>query len=153
MPLSSEYSPDRFYVDSSDNRGHHKQVRIDVPPMAHGLMAVFVASPNLPYKTFYEFVRDSIIHNLHRIESIDPENEELKAIIARAMTVANADKIENRLAEEKSVVARYSAILNNPETNIFVSLSDAQAAYDSLETPSLKRAFKSMLAMNDRIVE
>lgn len=64
-----EYSVDRFYVQSTDGKGHGDEVRVRVPPyLASQLQAIFESRTFPKYRTVADIVRDAIYHRLRYLE-------------------------------------------------------------------------------------
>ena len=58
-----DYSPDRFYCQSTDGRGHGEEMRVKFPPALMGrLQAMFESARHPQYKTKADVVRDALYH-------------------------------------------------------------------------------------------
>jgi hypothetical protein len=61
------YSPNRFYVRATDERGHHDRVSFKAPPELINQIAVLIGSDDFPdYRSSADFWRDAGLHHLHR---------------------------------------------------------------------------------------
>ncbi len=72
------YNPLAHYTQASDKKGHSAKFTTKIPVNVAGEMSAAVQSGKIPeYKTIQDFMRDAIIHQLHRIQPIldDPELE------------------------------------------------------------------------------
>lgn len=79
-----EYDASRFYIHSTDKRGHSTQVRVSLPPDQMRRMSQLVQSGKYPYRTYQDFLRDAMIH---RMASLGEQDDEAK-VIANEWTVA-----------------------------------------------------------------
>lgn len=71
MPASwtpaDTYSPDAFYTEASDKKGRGTPLQARVPPNIAHSIAALVQSGKLPqYETSSDFIRDALVHHLHR---------------------------------------------------------------------------------------
>lgn len=77
----SEYAPDKFYVESTDGRGHKDTIRLSLPPLLLNQAGIIVAQKVVPqYRTSADVIRDGLVHRLHWLENeFDAENNSLKS--------------------------------------------------------------------------
>lgn len=69
------YSVGKFYTKASDERGHNKSLRFDIPPQLAGMINEVLNSGLLPYRSTADLIRDAIHHRLRFLTS--PENAHL----------------------------------------------------------------------------
>lgn len=61
------YDPEKFYTRAHDHHGHGEVLRFKVPPDVYAQIQVLVHEDELvDYKMPADFVRDAIVHHLHR---------------------------------------------------------------------------------------
>lgn len=73
MLEDERYSPDRFYMRSTDGHGHSAHVRVNVPPQLMARLEDVVMSRRFPYRSTQDVVRDAINHRLHSLSELEPE--------------------------------------------------------------------------------
>jgi Arc/MetJ-type ribon-helix-helix transcriptional regulator len=62
------YDPNAFYTEASDKKGRGEPINARIPPQIHGGIAALVQSGKIPaYQTQSDFVRDALVHHLHRM--------------------------------------------------------------------------------------
>lgn len=90
-PLSdwSNFDENNYYMQSTDEKGHFKSVQVAVPPDLYAMAMLLVSSPDHPYRSFQDVVRDALIHVLelrsrvipnpaHHFQVIKYQNEEAR---------------------------------------------------------------------------
>lgn len=61
----TEYSPDRFYTQATDNKGHRSVTRVSFPPYMVAEVEALAASSNYShYRTAQDVIRDAVFHRL-----------------------------------------------------------------------------------------
>lgn len=69
--LNDKYEPNEFYVASRNKKGFGTTLRVMVPPDVLVHISELVQKQLVPaYRTREDFIRDALVHNLHRVRAI-----------------------------------------------------------------------------------
>lgn len=61
------YDPDAFYTEGRDKQGGGENIQARIPPQVHGSIAALIQSGKIPqYRTMSDFVRNAVVHQLHK---------------------------------------------------------------------------------------
>jgi Arc/MetJ-type ribon-helix-helix transcriptional regulator len=61
------YNPDAFYTEGTDKKGQGERITIRIPPrVARGISKIVQSGKIPPYETLSDFVRNAIVHQLHK---------------------------------------------------------------------------------------
>jgi Arc/MetJ-type ribon-helix-helix transcriptional regulator len=64
---ADSYNPDAFYTEGTDKKGQGDRITIRIPPRVGRGIAKLVQSGKIPpYETLSDFVRNAIVHQLHK---------------------------------------------------------------------------------------
>lgn len=64
---ADHYDPNAFYTEASDKKGRGEPINARIPPQIHHGIAALVQSGKIPqYETQSDFVRNALVHQLHR---------------------------------------------------------------------------------------
>lgn len=101
MASGPGYDVHKFYVRSSDGKGHSMNVQVPLSTATHGMISQLIASKAIPaYTTQQAFIRDAVIHRLRYINDMQqrghwPEilraNPGMQASIQREAVLADLD--------------------------------------------------------------
>lgn len=112
----SNYSRDEIYGQSVDPQGHSNWIRVRLLPEDHDIIAANVLAENgrFPHRSIQEFLRDSIIHNLHywwmKLDEWTPENDAYLADIEMAQKMVRK---RHRREWVKQMVSEIDAIVHD----------------------------------------
>lgn len=112
-------------------------------PEGHGRVAILLANPELPYKTYDEFIRDAVYHRWQWLaeNEDDPEIEREAKLLRSVAVFQNAQRVvagELKLLEEVRNTT-------SGEGSFHISREELAAAVDSVTTPSIKASLQSIL--------
>lgn len=110
---SGSYSPDKFYVASTNEHDHDESMRIRMPKWLAVYSQDIIRSPQLPaYRSMHDLVRDAMVHRVkyihdHGLTDSDLdwiEREILQGALARIESrrqnkLENVDLVKTTLAE------------------------------------------------------
>jgi Arc/MetJ-type ribon-helix-helix transcriptional regulator len=64
---ADSYSPEAFYTEGTDKKGQGERITIRVPPrVARGIAKIVQSGKIPPYETLSDFVRNALVHQLHK---------------------------------------------------------------------------------------
>lgn len=116
--LKVVYSPDLVFLLSTDSKNRDRAIRYNftaIPPWLAGWIKEQVDSPNTPYKSFSDFVRDAIFHRAHHLH--------VQGIKTEGWSMLND-------AEERRRIARQSFELNAELKEIANTCGELVSAQD-----------------------
>jgi hypothetical protein len=62
------YDVDKFYIRSTDGKGHGEVLHVKVSPAIHSVVQEMIADRNLgPYRSVHDVIRDALVHRLRYI--------------------------------------------------------------------------------------
>lgn len=100
--MDSTYDRDRFYTASRNKKGFGTTVRVLLPPELLAQIGLMTQSNSFPeLRTQADFLRDAIVHNLHRLAEIAKrkdyyDSELYMQAASREHVRAQIDMIANR---------------------------------------------------------
>jgi len=92
----SSYDPDRFYVRTSDSRGHSAMITFRILPEALSALQQIQQSREFPYRTYQDIIRDAIIHRIAALKEMSRHPERIKSSLVELL---NIDDILSREEE------------------------------------------------------
>jgi hypothetical protein len=114
------YSPDKVYTRATEKRTGRastlRYTRDTIPPHVRGGMGALIASQRVPYKTFSDFVRDSIVHRLHYWSERVADPEFIR-IVDNAMHNARIEQIAAEHDEANRLVQNVANLLQEASTD------------------------------------
>lgn len=108
-----EYSPDKFYTASTDDKGHHAALRTtSIPPYIQSAMREIIEQRYIPeYRQMGDIVRDALVHRLQYLKKHHPRLSELGRLILAQENMERRLQIRKeaiRLAERCAEVVKAS---------------------------------------------
>lgn len=101
-----EYSPDYFYLRSTNKRGFATAIRARIPPEIAGQIAKLVESRRFPWTTTNEFVNDAIYHRLHYAADATNDGQIMRILRAEKLA-SDTEMFEREMAALKTVVNNF----------------------------------------------
>jgi hypothetical protein len=138
---SNAYSPDKFYVKSTDGRGNSELLNVKVSPFVYGILAELVESPLFPdYRTKADVIRDMLVHRLHYVREMVKDEARMAGLKQRTWMLqqeAQVERLKNEMLQEQSytealIEAMQLGIQGGNVTMTAQSIEAAQAALDAL---------------------
>lgn len=78
---ADSYNPDAFYTEATDKKGQGERISIRIPPrVVRGIAKIIQSGKIPPYETLSDFVRNAIVHQLHK-DSERMNDGELKRLV------------------------------------------------------------------------
>lgn len=123
------YHRGEIYAHSTDGKGHYESVRVKITPSVEAEIAQLVASRIRDYRTVEDFVRNSIIHQLHyEISTVWPQGlnildaETMRSDINRRQ--AQIDTWRERIVQVSNLGEQYLNIGALEEMGVFLTQYD-----------------------------
>jgi len=113
----SSYSPDRFYIRTSDSRGHSAMITFRVLPEALSALQQIQQSREFPYRTYQDIIRDAIIHRIAAIQEMSRHPDRIKSSLVELLNIDDILsreeemlKVEEHLARLENITSKLSAM-------------------------------------------
>lgn len=65
LTAGKKYNPDALYIVASDDKGHSESIRLKIPPTYEYIIQAIMREHE-EFRTVQDFIRDAIVHSLHR---------------------------------------------------------------------------------------
>lgn len=151
------YDPSKFYLASTDGKGHGTTIKAQLPPELLSVIAALVQSGRFPYKTTADFIRDSLCH---RLAYIHEENELEKMDLVGAMMAMSKLQLaqyeltalknmveRGRTAVESAIAAKDETMLRQVLGTLDVAMAELRDPYREQMEEARQRAQKELSAM------
>lgn len=103
---AENYDPNAFYTEGSDKKGQGERITIRIPPrVARGISKIVQSGKIPPYETLSDFVRNAIVHQLHK-DSERINDGELRGLV-NMITLLNAEISMAREEEDYHQIINY----------------------------------------------
>ena len=113
------YDPDRFYLESTDSKGHSIAFRIRIPPDVARRIAEVVSDRSTPFRTTNDVIRTALVQYLNYMATSMVTNEHFAAFVERytAQAAVESDLEEYKQHERSVETARKLVAItsNRPE--------------------------------------
>jgi hypothetical protein len=126
---TTTYSPSKFYVRATDEKGHHDRVTFKTPPLLISQIMALVTSGEFPdYRTAADFYRDALLHHLHtRIDGVKSLSmrEGIQETLQMLVDEDRADRaVEFSLRRRKVIEKQRNAFVMFHQDGAWVQLHD-----------------------------
>lgn len=129
---SHEYSPDKFYVKSTDGRGNSELLNLKMSPFEMGLLGELVESPDFPdYRRKGDVIRDALAHRMRHVRQMAKDPKRMAGLKQKTDMLMQEAHVERLRGEMEQRVRYCDALIENMQ--LAVDSGDVAALAEAIE--------------------